>query len=64
VNIHRHLPHAGRHRDGRAVVTKVDGRRIEFDVTARATKSRKSRQQHERMVVDLARSRLLDAKSV
>src|SRR3569623_222663 len=46
-----------------AVVTKVDGRRLEFDVTARDEVEEIGRGTHERMVVDLARiARKLDGK--
>lgn len=38
-----------------AVVTRVDGRRIEFDVSARDEDEEIGRGTHERMVVDLAR---------
>lgn len=38
-----------------AVVTKVDGRRIEFDVTARDEEEEIGNGTHERMVVDMAR---------
>jgi fluoroacetyl-CoA thioesterase len=38
-----------------AVVTKVDGRRIEFDVTARDETEEIGKGTHERMVVDMAR---------
>ena len=38
-----------------AVVTKVDGRRIEFDVTARDEIEEIGKGTHERMVVDMAR---------
>ena len=38
-----------------AVVTKVDGRRIEFDVSARDETEEIGKGTHERMVVDLAR---------
>jgi fluoroacetyl-CoA thioesterase len=38
-----------------AVVTKVDGRRIEFDVTARDETEEIGAGTHERMVVDLVR---------
>lgn len=46
-----------------AVVTKVDGRRIEFDVTARDEIEDIGNGTHERMVVDLARiAKKLDSK--
>ena len=46
-----------------AVVTKVDGRRIEFDVTARDEIEEIGNGTHERMVVDLTRLRQrLEAK--
>lgn len=38
-----------------AVVTKIDGRRIFFDVTARDEREEIGNGTHERMVVDLAR---------
>jgi fluoroacetyl-CoA thioesterase len=38
-----------------AVVTKVDGRRIEFDVSARDEIDQIGKGTHERMVVDMAR---------
>ena len=38
-----------------AEVTRVDGRRVEFDVTARDEKEEIGRGTHERMVVDLRR---------
>jgi fluoroacetyl-CoA thioesterase len=38
-----------------AVVTKVEGRRIEFDVTARDEEEEIGNGTHERMVVDMAR---------
>ena len=47
-----------------AVVTKVDGRRIEFDVSARDEIEEIGSGTHERMVVDIARlARRLEAKS-
>lgn len=47
-----------------AVVTKVDGRRIEFDVSARDEVEEIGKGTHERMVVDLARlAQKLDAKA-
>ncbi|MFA6265798.1 MAG: thioesterase family protein [Pseudolabrys sp.] len=46
-----------------AVVTKVDGRRIEFDVTARDEIEEIGHGTHERMVVDLGRiAKKLDSK--
>ena len=46
-----------------AVVTKVDGRRIFYDVTARDEREEIGKGTHERMVVDLARiAQKLDAK--
>jgi fluoroacetyl-CoA thioesterase len=46
-----------------AVVTKVDGRRIEFTVTARDEIEEIGNGTHERMVVDMARiAKRLDAK--
>ncbi|HVZ52629.1 MAG TPA: thioesterase family protein [Pseudolabrys sp.] len=65
VNI-RHLAPtpAGNQVTAEAVVTKVDGRRIEFDVSARDEFEEIGNGTHERMVVDLARlARRLDAKS-
>ena len=38
-----------------AVVTKVDGRRVEFDVSAHDEKEEIGNGTHERMVVDMAR---------
>jgi fluoroacetyl-CoA thioesterase len=47
-----------------AVVTKVDGRRIEFDVTARDETDVIGAGTHERMVVDMARlAKRLEAKA-
>ena len=47
-----------------AVVTKVDGRRIEFDVTARDEIEEIGKGTHERMVVDMARlDKKLEAKA-
>ena len=47
-----------------AVVTKVDGRRIEFTVTARDEAEEIGTGTHERMVVDMARlSQRLQAKA-
>jgi len=65
VNI-RHLAPtpAGNQVTAEAVVTKVDGRRIEFDVIARDEFEEIGNGTHERMVVDLTRlARRLDAKS-
>lgn len=46
-----------------AIVTKVDGRRIEFTVTARDEMEEIGKGTHERMVVDMARlDKRLDAK--
>jgi fluoroacetyl-CoA thioesterase len=46
-----------------AVVTKVDGRRIEFDVSARDETEQIGKGTHERMVVDMVRlDRRLAAK--
>ena len=46
-----------------AVVTKVDGRRIEFDVSAHDEIEEIGTGTHERMVVDMARiAKKLDAK--
>ena len=46
-----------------ATVTKVDGRRIEFDVSARDENEEIGAGTHERMLVDMARlSKRLDAK--
>jgi fluoroacetyl-CoA thioesterase len=46
-----------------ATVTKVDGRRIEFDVIARDENEEIGAGTHERMLVDMARlSKRLDAK--
>jgi fluoroacetyl-CoA thioesterase len=48
----------------KAAVTKVDGRRIVFDVTAHDESEEIGRGTHERMVVDLRRlQQHLDAKS-
>ena len=47
-----------------ATVTKVDGRRIEFDVSARDEKEEIGRGTHERMVIDIGRlGERLSAKS-
>jgi fluoroacetyl-CoA thioesterase len=64
VNI-RHLAATpvGHRVTAEAVVTKVDGRRIEFDVTARDEIEEIGNGTHERMVVDLARlTQRLEAK--
>ena len=64
VNI-RHLAAtpAGHRVTAEAVVTKVDGRRIEFDVSARDEIEEIGNGTHERMVVDLARlAQRLEAK--
>ena len=64
VNI-RHLAATpvGHRVTAEAVVTKVDGRRIEFDVTARDEIEEIGNGTHERMVVDLARlAQRLEAK--
>ena len=64
VNIH-HLAAtpAGHQVIAEAEVTKVDGRRIEFDVTARDEIEEIGNGTHERMVVDLARlGQRLEAK--
>jgi fluoroacetyl-CoA thioesterase len=64
VNI-RHLAAtpAGHRVTAEAVVTKVDGRRIEFTVTARDETEEIGNGTHERMVVDMARiDRRLDSK--
>ena len=45
----------GHHVTAEAVVTKVDGRRVEFDVSARDEKEEIGNGTHERMVVDMAR---------
>lgn len=53
----------GHHVTAEATVTKVDGRRIEFDVSARDEKEQIGSGTHERMVVDLARlAQRLEAK--
>jgi fluoroacetyl-CoA thioesterase len=65
VNL-RHLAATpvGHHVVAEAEVTKVDGRRIEFKVTARDETEEIGTGTHERMVVDLARlGRRLEAKS-
>jgi fluoroacetyl-CoA thioesterase len=64
VNI-RHLAATpvGHRVTAEAVVTKVDGRRIEFDVTARDETEEIGNGTHERMIVDLARlAQRLEAK--
>jgi fluoroacetyl-CoA thioesterase len=64
VNV-RHLAAtpAGHQVTADAVVTKVDGRRIEFDVTARDQIEEVGKGTHERMVVDMARiDKKLEAK--
>lgn len=64
VNV-RHLAAtpAGHAVTAEAVVTKVDGRRLEFDVTARDEIEEIGKGTHERMVVDLARiAKKLDSK--
>ena len=53
----------GHHVTAEAVVTKVDGRRLEFDVTARDEIEEIGKGTHERMVVDLGRiAKKLDSK--
>ena len=56
VNV-RHLAAtpAGHQVTAEAAVTKVDGRRIEFDVSARDETEEIGKGTHERMVVDMAR---------
>jgi fluoroacetyl-CoA thioesterase len=64
VNI-RHLAAtpAGHRVTAEAVVTKVDGRRIEFDVSARDETEEIGNGTHERMIIDLARlAQRLEAK--
>ena len=64
VNI-RHLAATpvGHRVTAKAVVTKVDGRRIEFDVTARDEIEEIGNGTHERMVVDITRlAQRLEAK--
>ena len=64
VNV-RHLAAtpAGHRVTAEAVVTKVDGRRIEFKVSARDEIEEIGNGTHERMVVDMARiDRRLDSK--
>jgi fluoroacetyl-CoA thioesterase len=65
VNI-RHLAAtpAGHRVTAEAVVTKIDGRRIEFDVSARDETEEIGNGTHERMVVDLTRlEHRLEAKA-
>ncbi len=64
VNI-RHLAATpvGHRVTAEAVVTKVDGRRVEFTVSARDEMEEIGNGTHERMVVDMARiAKKLDAK--
>jgi fluoroacetyl-CoA thioesterase len=64
VNI-RHLAATpvGHRVTAEAVVTKVDGHRIEFDVTARDETEEIGNGTHERMIVDLTRlGQRLEAK--
>jgi len=64
VNV-RHLAAtpAGHTVTAEAVLTKVDGRRLEFDVTARDEFEEIGKGTHERMVVDLGRiAKKLDSK--
>ena len=64
VNI-RHLAAtpAGHRMTAEAVVTRVDGRRIEFDVSARDEIEEIGNGTHERMIVDMARlAQRLEAK--
>ena len=64
VNV-RHLAAtpAGHRVTAEAVVTKIDGRRIEFKVSARDEIEEIGNGTHERMVVDMARiDRRLDSK--
>lgn len=64
VNI-RHLAAtpAGHQVTAEAVVTKVDGKRIEFDVSARDETEEIGKGTHERMIVDMARlDKRLEAK--
>jgi fluoroacetyl-CoA thioesterase len=65
VNIkHLAATPAGHQVTADAVVTKVDGRRIEFDVTARDEIEEIGTGTHERMVVDMPRlDRKLEAKA-
>jgi fluoroacetyl-CoA thioesterase len=54
---------AGHRVTAEAIVTKVDGRRIEFDVSAHDEIEEIGKGTHERMVVDLARiAQRLEAK--
>ncbi|MFY9686182.1 MAG: thioesterase family protein [Pseudolabrys sp.] len=54
---------AGHRMTAEAVVTKVDGRRIEFDVSARDEIEEIGTGTHERMIVDMARlAQRLEAK--
>ncbi len=65
VNV-RHLAAtpAGHQITAEAVVTKLDGRRIEFNVTARDETEEIGKGTHERMVVDMARlDKRLEAKA-
>jgi len=64
VNVrHMAATPAGHQVSADAVVTKVDGRRIEFDVTARDEIEEIGKGTHERMVVDMARiDKRLEAK--
>jgi fluoroacetyl-CoA thioesterase len=56
VNVkHMAATPAGHQVTADAVVTKVDGRRIEFDVTARDEIEEIGKGTHERMVVDMGR---------
>jgi len=65
VNIqHLAATPAGHQVTAEAVVTKVDGRRIEFDVMARDETEEIGKGTHERMVVDMARlDKRLNAKA-
>jgi len=65
VNVRHLAPTPVGHRiTAEAVVTKVDGRRIEFNVSARDEVEPIGEGTHERMVVDLARlDRRLKAKA-
>jgi fluoroacetyl-CoA thioesterase len=64
VNIHHLAATPVGHRvTAEAVVTKVDGRRIEFDVKARDEIEEIGNGTHERMVVDITRlAQRLEAK--
>jgi fluoroacetyl-CoA thioesterase len=54
----------GMHVTGEAEVTHVDGRRIEFNVSARDEKELIGEGTHERMIVDVARlAKRLEAKA-